>query len=441
MNTSRRASFLTVVFSLLSVVLWGSDAVIQRAADHARAHPAGEAPASFVAADYTASMRDLPIGVFDSGVGGLTVFEAIKVFDAHNNSTGRPGPDGVPDFVNERFIYLGDQANMPYGNYPSVQKTDFLRELVLKDAAFLLGRRYWKSPAATSATMDKPAVKAIVIACNTATAYGLDDIRAAAKAWGVPVITVGVVEAGARGYAETQRTSRGSIAVFATVATCASQAYPKALNRVLAEQAPPVWQRGSATLAAAIEGDPAIKQSIPEIIDFEVRSLLDEQLKNGTQTPLNSIMLGCTHYPLVEREIVDALEKWRDYTDPSGAKPYAALVAAEEILVVDPAKWTAQDLWRLLGEAGLRRPTAEAAPAGSDRFYISVANPRWPGVKLDADGGLDRAYKYGREPGDLNREDTLVVPLTPERLPTSSRKLVRERLPATWASLTGSAAQ
>lgn len=440
MNTLRRSLKLTFVTSLLAVSAFAVDGVVQRAADHARAHPAGDAPASFAAADFQGDLRDLPIGVFDSGVGGLTVFEAIKNFDAHNNVTGAPGADGVPDFVNERFVYLGDQANMPYGNYPSVQKTDFLRELILKDAAFLLGRRYWRAPGAAAPVLDKPAVKAIVIACNTATAYGLDDIRAAVKAWGLPLIVVGVVEAGARGFAETRGDADGSIAVFATVATCASKAYPTAISRVMADKTPAVWQRGSVSLAAAIEGDPSVKQTIPEIIDYEVRELLDEQLKAGAETAaLDSVMLGCTHYPLVEREIVDALAKWRDYTAADGSRPYASLVTSGKIHVVDPAKWTAQDLYRSLAQAKLLRPSSGTQAAGGDQFYISVANPNWPGVKLDAEGGLDRPYKYGRSAGDLNREDTIVVPLTPDRLPASSRKLVSERLPATWASLTAAA--
>ena len=72
----------------------------------------------------------------------------------------------MPDFRDERFIYFGDQANMPYGNYSAAGRTDYLRELILKDAAFLLGRRAW----AAEPRFDKPPVKAIVIACNAATA-------------------------------------------------------------------------------------------------------------------------------------------------------------------------------------------------------------------------------------------------------------------------------
>jgi len=75
----------------------------------------------------------------------------IDRFGSHPGQRTAPGED---------YIYLGDQANMPYGNYSAENKTDFLRELIMKDAFFLLGEQ----------------VKALVVACNTATAYGLEDI-------------------------------------------------------------------------------------------------------------------------------------------------------------------------------------------------------------------------------------------------------------------------
>ncbi|GBL24701.1 hypothetical protein EMGBS6_14860, partial [Opitutia bacterium] len=102
--------------TLLCVLVVGSraaDDVVVAAVAHAKAHPQGDVPSSFVAVDYRGDLRDLPIGVFDSGVGGLTVLEAIKAHDRHHNLTGTAGADGVPDFAGERFVYFGDQANMP----------------------------------------------------------------------------------------------------------------------------------------------------------------------------------------------------------------------------------------------------------------------------------------------------------------------------------------
>jgi len=145
---------------------------------HAVSDSKGETAFTFIPADFPnrpSDVSDLPIGVFDSGIGGLTVLEAILSSDKFHNHDLKTGPDGIPDFRNESFIYFGDSANMPYGNYPSENKIDTLREHILKDVVFLLGRRYWNSVAASRPSLDKPPVKAVVIACNTAIAYGIDD--------------------------------------------------------------------------------------------------------------------------------------------------------------------------------------------------------------------------------------------------------------------------
>jgi glutamate racemase len=414
------AAFLRLaLLCLLAAVLRATDDPLAVAMGHAKAHPQGDVPASFVAADYRGDLRDLPIGVFDSGVGGLTVLEALKAHDRHDNRTGKEGADGVPDFAGERFVYFGDQANMPYGNYSAVGRTDFLRELILRDVLFLLGRRY--------AHGQKPPVKAIVIACNTATAYGLEDIRTAVKAWGLTVIVVGVVEAGAQGLVETANGAQGGVAVLATVGTCASNAYPKALAKVTAR---PVRQLGSATLAAAIEGDPSVATPIRDIIRTDVGAFLKSAAADKA-APIDTLMLGCTHYPLVADEIAAAFGYWREQPSTDGRKPYAALVAPE-LKQVNPAAWTAEALWRSLQGAKMMAVTPSSA---GDQFFISVPNPAWSGIGLAADGSLSYEYKYGRQPNQVGREDTINVPMTPEKLPGATAKLVREKLPLTWRSL------
>jgi glutamate racemase len=408
-----------LLLGLVAVGAHAAEDALALAVGHGRTHPQGDVPASFVASDYRGDLRDLPIGVFDSGVGGLTVLEAIKAHDRHHNLTGQDGADGVPDFAGESFVYFGDQANMPYGNYAAAGRTDFLRELVLRDALFLLGRRHARGA--------KPPVKAIVIACNTATAYGLEDIRSAVKAWGIPVIVIGVVEAGAQGLAETAEDAQGGVAVLATVGTCASGAYPRAIAKVSTK---PVRQLGSATLAAAIEGDPSVKTPIRDIIRADVGAFLKSAAADGA-TPVDTLMLGCTHYPLVADEISEAFAYWRDHSDADGRKPYARLVAPK-LKQVNPAAWTAEALWRSLHGA---RMMADARPIGRDLFFVSVPNPAWPGVGLAADGSLTYEYKYGRQPGQVGREDTINVPLTADMLPAPTARLVREKLPLTWKSL------
>lgn len=102
---------------LLSTALaFANDAPTQPLVAHVQAHRDGRAPWSIDFSRFDDSPSALPIGVFDSGIGGLTVLEAILRLDAFNNDTLQPGADGRPDFAGERFIYFGDQANMPYGN-------------------------------------------------------------------------------------------------------------------------------------------------------------------------------------------------------------------------------------------------------------------------------------------------------------------------------------
>lgn len=423
------AGVLAASFALSVPAKATPDEVVQHVIDHAASHPNGGTPASFDRTPYDGSLpRDLPIGVFDSGIGGLTVLEALLTVDVFHNDTLQPGADGHPDFENERFIYLGDQANMPYGNYPASGKTGYLRELILKDALFLLGRR-WFPEVASPPHNDKPPVKAIVIACNTATAYGLQDIREALAAWKLPVIVIGAVEAGARGVLSANRD--GSIGVLATVGTCASEAYPKTIARTLGlagRTVPAITQMGSAGLAGVIEGDPAYTSSVSDQAMLDVKALVENHRQNGARAPLDTVVLGCTHYPLARHEIDIAFSKLRQQDE------YRPLIA-DRISYVNPAEWTARELFRELATAGLRLKQGERCRIDSDRFFISTANPKAAGVRLSADGTLDKDYKYGRNPGRLDFEDTLVVPMRLESLPATGRSLIESKLPAVAARL------
>lgn len=416
-----------ILFLLALAFPCRADDVVERIIAHAAAHPAGDAPVSFERAAFDQDTRHLPIGVFDSGIGGLTVLEALLALDAFHNDTLQPGPDGVPDFARERFIYFGDQANMPYGNYSAAGRTDYLRELILKDALFLLGRRWHDGQ---TARLDKPPVKAIVIACNTATAYGLEDIRSAIQAWGLPVIVVGVVEAGARGVLETGGKS-GAVGVLATLGTCASGAYPRLIGGTLGmagRAVPAITQHGSAALAGVIEGDPGFTQSVAECAAQEARALLDTLSRDAPGQKLGTLVLGCTHYPLARGELDAAFTTLR-------ADPRYRPLLEDTLACVDPAEWTARELFRELAKARLRLKNDEHCLLEKHTFYLSVANPSCAEAKLAPDGTLDRDYKYTRLPGDPGREDTLNQPLRAAALPPVGRNLVEKRLPRVWQAL------
>ena len=404
--------FLRLVFLLVAALpaLAGDSPLVE----HVRSHRDGRAAWSIDFAKLDADRAALPIGVFDSGIGGLTVLEAILGLDAFHNDTLRPGADGKPDFAGERFIYLGDQANMPYGNYPAKGREDFLRELIVKDAVFLLGTR-WRPAASAAPRFDKPPVKAIVIACNTATAYGLDDIRAALSAWKLDVPVIGVIEAGARAAAAAlpDDGKPHAVGVLATVGTCASGAYPKAIARATGQagKSPPVVvQQGSADLAAAIESGQG--DAIAAHARDDVRALVRQQT---AEPKLDAVVLGCTHFPLARAELLTAFEA----ADHRGVR------------FIDPADSTARELFRELARARLRTKS-DTPPVA--QFFLSVPDPAAPGVKLTSEGALDADYKTSRPPGRFDGEDTVVIPLSTDTLPASSAKLVRS-LPAVWQRL------
>ncbi len=413
------------VLLLLPLAVHAADLI-----EHVQAHPDGKAAFSFDASAWSdaEATRHLPIGVFDSGIGGLTVLEALLTLDAFHNDTLQPGADGLPDFAQERFIYLGDQANMPYGNYSAVNRTDYLRELIVKDAVFLLGRRAYPTEG-TEAQFTKPPVKAIVIACNTATAYGLEDIRKAVAAWKIPVIVVGVVEAGARGVLASKPT--GGIGILATVGTCASKVYPRTIAGTLGragQSMPVIAQQGSATLAGAIEGDAAFPDSVAAYALKEARALAEAYRAEKPTVPLQTIVLGCTHYPLAKEEIDTAFTALR--TEDA----FRDLIA-EHRTFVNPAEATARELFRELAQSKLRLKPGEVCVLEQGQFYLSVPRVEEVGIQLSGDGSLDKDYKYSRSPGNLDFEDTKNIPLTPALIPANSAKLVKERLPAVWRSL------
>jgi glutamate racemase len=432
---------------------------------------------------------DLPIGVFDSGIGGLTVLNEIVTIDRFDNRTHEPGADGRPDFEDESFVYLGDQANMPYGNYPSEDKVDFLEELIVKDTVFLLGNRYWLSRTAEAPRRDKPPVKAIVVACNTATAYGLDDIHRALERWGVPVFTVGVVAAGADGAIESllETGPNGAVAVMATVGTCASGGYPREIARASREggiDPPEVIQQGSLGLAGAIEGSPEFVaaedaaatatyrgpavgnstapiepeligaygfepegilgdleqpetwrlNSIENYIRYDTATLVENHRKAGSTDPISTVILGCTHFPFHQADIERSFHRLREFRTVSGEAPYEHLIA-EDIIFVDPARLTAVQLYEALTE---RELFDDDNPGGAtaDEFFISVPNADCPGVVLRPDGlSFTYAYKYGRTPGELDLEYVKRVPMSRTNLGDAAVATIRRTMPGVWTRL------
>lgn len=252
---------------------------------------------------------DLPIGIFDSGVGGLTVLKAVRA-----------------ELPNENLIYLGDTARLPYGT---------------------------KSPAsiaryATQATskLQEQGIKLLVVACNTASAVALGVLREQMS----PLPVIGVVEPGAT--AAATALPGGSHLVLATEATVRLGAYSKAIesqdpNATVREQACELL------VSLAEEG-----WTNGDIATSIIRRYLDEAGHNDFRA--DSIILGCTHFPLLKESI--------------------QAVAGDDVLLVDSASTTAAVVLTTLLSAGARR---ESDAAGRLRFLATDGATRFARV-----GGL-----------------------------------------------------
>jgi glutamate racemase len=238
------------------------------------------------------ALLDAPIGVFDSGVGGLTVLRALR--------------SALP---REHFIYLGDTARLPYGTKSAATVSRYAVQ-----AARVLVER---------------GVKALVIACNTASAVALDELRRNYA----PLPVFGVVEPGAAAACRASRSGR--IAVIATESTVRGGAYQRAIlarrsdARVLARPCP---------LLVSLAEEGWIAGDVPERV---VAAYLGAWLHEAAQP--DCLLLGCTHFPILA--------------------PLLQRVAGAEFELVDSAATTARAVVDALDEAGLRRAIGSGAPA------------------------------------------------------------------------------
>ncbi len=244
-----------------------------------------------------------PIGIFDSGIGGLTVLRAVA----------RRLPA-------ERLVYLGDTARVPYGAKSAATVTRYTRQC----AAFLLDR----------------GVKGLVIACNTASALAMEALREELAPRGLPVL--GVIEPGA---VEACRLSRtGRVGVIGTVSTVRSGAYARAIQAIR----PDFTVKGTpCPLLVPLAEEGWIDPDDPVVLQIALRYLGPLVAED-----IDTLILGCTHYPLMRAVIERALEELA-----GGARGGVALV--------DSGMAVASDLARLLESRGLQTGAATAGDAAA----------------------------------------------------------------------------
>lgn len=244
------------------------------------------------------NLKDLPIGVFDSGVGGLTVVREI-----------------MRQIPKERIVYFGDTARVPYGSKSKETVTKYSRQIL----------RFLKTQN----------VKAIVIACNTASAYALETLE---KEIDIPII--GVVKPGAK--TATEATRNGKIGVIATEGTIQSEIYTQYIKELKKN----VEVKGKACpLFVPLVEEGLLEDPVTEEIAQRYLSVL---INSGIDT----LILGCTHYPLIRSTVKK--------------------VMGEEVVLVNPAYETAIELKRLLEKNHMLQE--EKPPLGTNQYQFFVSD-------------------------------------------------------------------
>jgi len=249
----------------------------------------------------SALKRNKPIGIFDSGFGGLTVMSAINKV--------------LPD---EKLIYFGDTARVPYGSKSKNTIVKFSKEI----ANFLV----------------RNGVKMIVIACNTASVFSLSELKKYLK---VPVI--GVIEPGAQTAVLTTRSRR--IGIIGTEGTIKSCSYVKAIKKI--SNSVSVYQQACPLLVPLVE-EGWIKNKLTDAI---VKYYLKPLLKRNIDT----LVLGCTHYPLLKNSIQKT--------------------SGKNAVLIDSAKTTAQKVKDVLTKRGMLADENSKGSSPKLSFYVSD-NPK-----------------------------------------------------------------
>ncbi|MEJ2313202.1 MAG: glutamate racemase [Nitrospirota bacterium] len=241
--------------------------------------------------------RSAPIGVFDSGIGGLTVVREL-----------------IELMPRESIIYLGDTARVPYG----IRSPETVRRYALEGVRFLLSR----------------GIKFLVVACNTVSAVGLEELSL-----GIPVPVVGVLKPGAT--ASARSTASKKVGVIGTLATIRSSSYVKAIGDI----APAIEVIGRACpLFVPLVEEGWLEGPVPELA---AGRYLAELKASGIDT----LVLGCTHYPLLKPVISDFM--------------------GEGVRLVDSASETAREVKARLAEAGLEN----TGPGEAAREYCVTDSP------------------------------------------------------------------
>ncbi len=251
------------------------------------------------------TQNSLPIGIFDSGVGGLTVLRAVRECLPHEN-----------------IIYLGDTARVPYGT----KSRATVEKYAVEDAAFLLGK----------------GVKLIIIACNTASALARERLRREFDLQFLSVIGLGV-----RAAAKATKTYR--LGVIATEATIGSDAYAQGLREACGDHKVEIFSQACPLFVPLVEEG--------ETDSFITKSVAEKYLAPLREKQIDTLVLGCTHYPLL--------------------KPVIAETIGAGVSLIDSGAATAAEIYAILYAGELLNQQTEK---GWNQFYVTDAATRFHGI-------------------------------------------------------------
>ncbi len=437
-------------------------------------------------ADYPSQKSMLPIGIFDSGTGGFTILESLLLADNFDNITGAEVPDGIPDFAGENFQYFADYANMPYGNYSENGKDDFLKELVVKDALFLMGTNYYNLSMDDIPTGVKEPVKLIVMACISAHSSGYKDVDTLLSMSKTGVKLIGVIDASVRAALDgLDKDKYYSIGVLSTPGTVYSKEYDKAIRTASAKMGftknIQIFNQSGDGIANAIDGgNDYISRNAPGVrsnykgpvlgegeddIDinlldryhfdfsrnsmlyrkeggkyvelqlnsagnyarFHLVSLVEKHRRSGSKIPLSSIILGSTHYPYVLDTLRRVIDELYDFKR-DGVYLYRNSISPD-LRFIDPSVYTAKECYSILRKSGLLALRTTKSELVS---FISIPTYGLSPDLLNEDGSFKYEFKYGRNAGS-EEITTKIVPFSPRYIDELSISRMEALVPLSYS--------
>lgn len=390
----------------------------------------------------------LPIGILDypfieNEEEYLPLLQTFINIDNFDNITGKEVPDGIPDFTGENFQCLIDKENLPYESYIENGKQEYLKELMVKNAIFLLGNKYYLASADKVAKGTKPNCKIIILNSELAYRYGVRDIRQILKELAPEIRVIDVVTSTVKEVYEDLKKSDSYDSI--TVGLFDNNYWEDLLQKPLVDYAKKYENKNYVTLLSQSCGDFKLSPKynveggiLPEllplysfdidqesaiitqneseeitdikllskknIIKFHVVTFLEKLRNSPEQIALNSIILPSMEQYLYKDVILSEIERLRKYT-VNGREIYSHLLAPK-LNIIFPYESAAKESYRALRKSNMLALNLDDI---NSEIFISVPNYTVNTNNLDSAGRLSNEFKLSRQIGK-DEETTVIIP-------------------------------